>query len=47
MTLERHSTMKTPFKNATKPFKNAPSASRAQGDVHALQALLGAFSREF
>ena len=35
--------MKTPFKNAAKPFKNAPSASRAQGDVFRAEGYKGRF----
>ena len=37
---------KTPFKNAQKPFKNAPGDSDGQGDAQALKELVGAFSRD-
>ena len=37
----------TTLQNAVKPLQNAPRVSDAQGDVRALRALLGPFSREF
>ena len=37
----------TPLQNAETPLQNAPRVSDAQGDVRAIQALLGPFSRVF
>lgn len=42
---EDHADGKTPFKNAEKPFKNAPGNSDGQGDGTGVDALAEAFSR--